>query len=486
MLKEQEFFLKTSDCQVVMNAKKFVTFFIILFVSLTTFYLINIYPTLSADMQQTTHPLQKKASDLNIASSLNSSSNLTSAVDIKYIPDSIIAMSSGYIIVVDKKYQKIYVFNKSDSYSKVFEAPCSTGKNPGTKQIAGDAKTPNGIFFATSILHNPGPPETYGSLAFTLDYPTLSDKRAGKEGNNIWIHGTTKALLPQQSNGCVVLNDSDLKQLTSFIYLNRTPVIISESVNWVPQNYLPDSKDDLEKILTSWNKAFSEKDMNKIDSLYFEGATIKGKKREELHEKIKNSASLGKHFVLEPKDISILQEGNNAVMMFDQIYAVNHNNSFQGFYNKLILEKINNSWYVVDESSAPEISGKHLASAKNKQRESTTDSHAVEKEIKTLVKKWLNSWESGNINTYRSCYSSEFESRDMNLDAWIAHKLNVRQNSKNINIRINNLKISVNGNNAKAFFVQRYSSSRLNSRGKKTLELRKIGSQWKIYREIMS
>ncbi|MCX5849000.1 MAG: L,D-transpeptidase [Deltaproteobacteria bacterium] len=188
------------------------------------------------------------------------------------IPDSIVSLSSGYIVVVDKQYQKIYVFHKDETFSKVFEASCSTGKNPGSKQFAGDAKTPNGIFFVTRILHNPGPPEIYGSMAFPLDYPTISDKRAGKNGNNIWIHGTTKTLLPTQSKGCVVLHDSDLKRLANFIYFNKTPVIISEFLKWVPQNYVPPSKKELERILTSWNKAFIERDIKTIDSLYLRGS----------------------------------------------------------------------------------------------------------------------------------------------------------------------------------------------------------------------
>lgn len=466
-----------------MKNKKIVIFFIIFSVFLIIFYFINIYTTVSADIEDKNH--SKWASNIGKTADINASyASSISSSDARKIPDSIIAMSSGFIIVVDKKYQKIYVFNKSNNYSKVFEAPCSTGKNPGSKQVAGDAKTPSGIFFATNILRNPGPPETYGSLAFTLDYPTLSDKRAGKDGNNIWIHGTTKSLLPQQSNGCVVLSDSDLKQLANFIWLNRTPVIISESINWVSPDYISDSKDTLEKILQSWNKAFSEKDMNKIDALYFEGAEIKGKKREDLHAKIKNLAFLNKHFVLQPKDISILQEGNNAVIVFDQIFAVN-NNAFQGFYNKLILEKIKNNWYVVDESSFSETAGQQVASVSGKQKELQGTEKSAHKDIKNLVGKWRESWESGNMKTYRACYAPDFQSREMNLDAWIVHKSNVRQKNKNIKIGIDNLQISVNGNTARASFVQSYRSSAFNTKGRKTLELKEIGEQWKIHREIM-
>jgi len=120
-------------------------------------------------------------------------------------------------------------------FLKYLKLPVPPEKKPGSKQVAGDAKTPNGIFFVTKILTNPGPLEVYGSMAFPLDYPTISDKRAGRDGNNIWIHGTTKTLLPTQSKGCVVLHDSDLQRLANFIYFNKTPVIIAEFIKWVPK-----------------------------------------------------------------------------------------------------------------------------------------------------------------------------------------------------------------------------------------------------------
>ena len=396
------------------------------------------------------------------------------------IPDSIVSLSSGYIVVVDKKYQKIYVFHKDGAFFKVFEAPCSTGKNSGSKWVEGDAKTPNGIFFTTKIMRNPGPPETYGSMAFPLDYPTISDKRAGRDGHNIWIHGTTKSLLPKQSKGCVVLHDRDLKRLANFIYLNRTPVVISESIKWVPQNYVLPSKNELEKILISWNGAFNENDIKKIDSLYMHGSEIKGKRREELYNKIRQLKFSNRHFALQPRDISILQEGSNAVIIFDQIYAVNDNN-FQGFYNKLILEKDDNKWYIVDDATTSSAARK-LARVEIEQNKTSDSEH---KEVRDLVKNWLASWKSGDMKTYRDCYASDFQSREMNLDAWIAHKSNVHENSKNIKISIDNLAISADEDTARATFTQHYSSSRLRSKGKKTLELKKIGDEWKIYREIM-
>lgn len=464
-----------------MKKKKNIIFCVILLLIGAVFCFMNICSTVAADIKSrdfSPPPLTEKKQNVKPAASGHS-------VYEGQIPNSIVAFSSGYAVVVDKEHQKLYVFCKSGRYSKVFETVCSTGKNPGSKRVEGDAKTPNGIFFATRILENPGPPETYGSLAFTLDYPTLSDKRAGKDGHNIWIHGTTKPLLPRQSNGCVVLNDEDIKKLANFIHLNRTPVIISESINWVDQDYLSDSRAEFEKILWSWNKAFVEKNLKEIDALYAEGAQIRGKKREDLHYKIKNLDFIKKHFVLQPRDISILQEGDNAVIIFDQIYDVKDNNTFQGFYNELVLEKIKGNWYVVDESSISEPADKRPASAKNTQKNTVSPGKLAEKDIRSLIRKWRTSWESGSMTTYRACYSSDFQSRDIGLDAWIEHKMKVRQKSKEIKIGVNNLKISINGNTAKAMFVQQYSSSILRTEGSKTLELKKSADGWKIHREIM-
>jgi hypothetical protein len=89
------------------------------------------------------------------------------------------------------------------------------------------------------------------------------------------------------------------------------------------------------------------------------------------------------------------------------------------------------------------------------------------------------------MKTYRSSYASNFQSKGMNLNEWISYKSAVRQKSKNINISIDDLKITEEGNSATAVFIQSYSSSILKDKGKKTLELRKIDNQWKIYKEIM-
>jgi murein L,D-transpeptidase YafK len=400
---------------------------------------------------------------------------------IEKIPDSIVSVSSGYVIAIDKKNQKLYVFKKNGGFSKVFESNCSTGKNQGGKQVSGDAKTPQGIFFATRIISNPGAPETYGTLAFPLDYPTLADKKAGRNGTNIWIHGTIKPLVPFQSSGCVVLSDKDIHALVKFIQLNKTPIIISETIQWIPQNRILPVQTELESILALWTKGYIEGDIKAIDALYLEGGQIKGKKRETLTNRLLTIRNINHHFILEPRDISILQQNNTAVIVFDQITAINKDNSFEGTFNKLALEKINNKWFIIDDVEAP-----LMAQKSNRQTTSGQDTRSTSKEAaRNLLMKWAKSWESGNMATYRSCYTAGFRSQGMNLNEWINHKIAVHERSKNIHIRIDNLQISGDNNQLTATFRQHYSSNLLKSKGNKKLDFRKINGEWKIYKETM-
>jgi ketosteroid isomerase-like protein len=132
--------------------------------------------------------------------------------------------------------------------------------------------------------------------------------------------------------------------------------------------------------------------------------------------------------------------------------------------------------------AAPAVTDKNLTQVNNKQNETKS---ASEEAVRNLLTKWLNSWKSGDMKTYRSCYESNFQSEVTYINALVSYKTNVHQKSKKINISIEKLQISADANIATAVFTQHYSSAILKYSGKKKLELRKINDEWKIYREIM-
>jgi hypothetical protein len=172
--------------------------------------------------------------------------------------------------------------------------------------------------------------------------------------------------------------------------------------------------------------------------------------------------------------------------MFDQISAVNSDNSFQGAYNKLVLERLNNRWYIVDDIAATASTDKNIDRATSEKEQTKT--YAITNttgEVTALVNKWVASWKSGDMKSFRNCYASTFKARNMNLNDWVDHKDDIRKRSKKINIRIDNLRITADTINATASFTQYYSSSILKSKSSKKLEIKKIDGEWKILRETI-
>jgi len=132
--------------------------------------------------------------------------------------------------------------------------------------------------------------------------------------------------------------------------------------------------------------------------------------------------------------------------------------------------------------ATPAVTDKNLTQVNSKQNETKS---ASEEAVRNLLTKWLNSWKSGDMKTYRSCYALNFQSEVTYINALVSYKTKVHQKSKKINISIDTLQISADENIATAVFTQHYSSAILKYSGKKKLELRKINDEWKIYREIM-
>lgn len=423
-----------------------------------------------------------------------------------YIPDSIVSLSSGFVIVVEKKTQKLYVFKKNDGIVKVFEAPCSTGKRPGAKQEPGDGKTPDGIFFIPKYYNSSELTPIYGPMAFHLDFPNVIDRRSGRNGTNIWIHGINKPMQPYQSNGCIALRNSDIELLAGYIFLNKTPVIIEESIRWVPQDKEHPEKNELERMIYLWDKAINEGDLKTLSSLYMPDSRVKIDQKSVI-QKSTHLKSVLHHVPIQPRDISILKKDNFAVVLFDKISTVKSDMSFQGSYIRLFLQKEKEGWQIIEDKGEngaqvqarssntgvkeqppviPKAAPQRIATAAAKARQKADRSEDAA--ITRLVDRWADSWESGNMKEYRSCFAPNFRSRGMNLNRYIEYKGELARKYRKISVRISDVKISYSGeHNATVTFTQKYSASGgPKTSGRKKLELKKIKDAWKIHYEIMS
>nr|MBF0221306.1 L,D-transpeptidase family protein [Desulfobulbaceae bacterium] len=134
-----------------------------------------------------------------------------------------------YFILVEKDFQRLRVLEHDGRLGVVAEYFAVTGENFGRKQIEGDEKTPEGVYFITKTYVD-NKITVFGTRAFHLNYPNVYDQTDGRSGNGIYIHGTNKELRSNSTNGCITLNNSDLDDLSQYLSVGSIPVIVVSSL----------------------------------------------------------------------------------------------------------------------------------------------------------------------------------------------------------------------------------------------------------------
>jgi len=406
--------------------------------------------------------------------------------DVNFVPDSLTFLSSDYAVVIDKTMQKLFVFQSEEGEPGiVFQARCSTGKNSGKKMKMGDARTPEGIYFPTRKYGDKELSSIYGTMAFHLDYPNMIDVRAGRNGNNIWIHGTNKPLQDFQSNGCITLENRDIEALSHYIALHETPVIIYDYIKWVPQEIHTTFRKQLKGTLDRWIDAAGRGDRSALTSLYAPVPPVKKKSTDVLVGQTGTWRAQGMTVSLLAKDISLLKYGDYAVILFDQVLSLG-SVSGSGGRRMLMLTKNPGSWRIIGDrlqSLQTEAQFSKTLSALNESFQ-TMRASADKSHIASLIRNWSESWASGDMVRYRSFYAPDFTAAKRDLDGWIAYKTRLSKINKHITIEIDNVEITVVKNRSVAVFKQRYNSSRYNAYGIKRLHLIKINDRWMIHKEF--
>jgi hypothetical protein len=140
-----------------------------------------------------------------------------------------------HLILIEKNLQRLRILEYGGGSKIVAEYPIATGENSGIKEVSGDSKTPEGIYFITRIFKD-DKITIFGDKAFHLDYPNFFDRQAGRNGNGIYIHGTNKKLQPNSTNGCITLDKKDLDELEEYLNQVVTPVVIVPAMDSLKTN----------------------------------------------------------------------------------------------------------------------------------------------------------------------------------------------------------------------------------------------------------
>jgi murein L,D-transpeptidase YafK len=397
-----------------------------------------------------------------------------------YIPEVLVSLSADYAIIVDKTMQKIFVFHFSAGmFDMVYEADCSTGKNNGMKIVSGDGRTPEGIYFATKFYDDNDLSSIYGSMAFDLDYPNLLDKREGKNGHNIWMHGTDKPLRAYQSNGCVTLANSDIDAISRYVTLYKTPVIIQDYIRWVPRNVRISLKKEMDRTLNSWINASIHGTMEGLKALYNNEASIDLRNLDALMKYINKWKANGMAVSSYPADVSILKHDRYILITFDHMISLNNERTGRCGYRNLFLKKNKNEWLIVGDTLQSTTDEKHFIA----RLDALDQTVSYDDIIKQVITDWLQAWGSGDMERYGTFYASDFRTMGMDMNGWISHKTMLSQQNKDVRITSEDITISSRPNRIVASFKQTYTSSRHSDVGLKKLYFKKENDEWKIYRE---
>ena len=186
------------------------------------------------------------------------------------IPAYLLNLEDDYrhALVVDASRSRLYVYeNRAGLPLRVADFYVTIGKAGAGKQKEGDNRTPVGIYSISGFKSSKELGDFYGSGAFTLSYPNEWDRRQGRSGHGIWIHGSpsnTYSRAPRASEGCVVLANDDLTRLGSYIKPGKTPVIIAEQVEWVSQDALDARRNDLAATIDQWRLDWESRDTARL------------------------------------------------------------------------------------------------------------------------------------------------------------------------------------------------------------------------------
>ena len=172
-----------------------------------------------------------------------------------------------HALVIDTTRSTLYVFeNRGGTPHYLADYYISSGKNGVDKLKAGDKKTPLGVYRVTASLPRSKLSDFYGSGAYPISYPNEWDRRQGRNGSGIWLHGTpsdTYSRPPRASDGCVVLTNDDLNAIAQKLQIGLTPVIIADAIDWALPGEVSTLRNSLNSNVEQWRRDWESRDTAK-------------------------------------------------------------------------------------------------------------------------------------------------------------------------------------------------------------------------------
>ncbi len=269
-----------------------------------------------------------------------------------------------YAFVVDTSKYTLYVFeNDKGTPRYIADYYTTIGRNGIEKLREGDKKTPLGVYHVTGNLPREQLSKTYGTQsalygdgAFPLNYPNEWDRRRGRNGHGIWLHGVpfdTYSRPPRASDGCVALTNEDLQAISKHVQVGLTPVIIAQDVEWVEAGSAKTTRNTLQQSIESWRRDWESRDTEQYLRHYSTNFAA-GKQDLAAWATQKRSVNADKSWIKVKVDqVSMFLypgDENLAVVTFEQDYSSSNTSGKMRKRQYWQLEK--GGWRIVHEGAA--------------------------------------------------------------------------------------------------------------------------------------
>lgn len=179
------------------------------------------------------------------------------------------------VVLIDKAKFELHLAHYKNGLEIFKTYKVTMGKNSGDKEVEGDQKTPEGIYRFSARYTRKNLKPKFGAMAFYIDYPNVFDRRQKKTGFDIMLHSTDdpdRLARPQDSDGCVVVDDARIKEIGEYIKTPITNVIIYDEMK--PEYLKTESDTELINAFERWLQAWNRKDIDTYIGSYVSDFTF--------------------------------------------------------------------------------------------------------------------------------------------------------------------------------------------------------------------
>ena len=262
-----------------------------------------------------------------------------------------------HAVVVDTRRSRLYLYENVDGRPRfVADYYVSHGRLGIEKMREGDKKTPLGVYQVTGFLPPARLTSFYGAGALPINYPNAWDRKQGRNGHGIWLHGTpsdTFSRPPRASDGCVVLANPDFLALNNSLNGESVPVIISDAVEWLTLDDWQAERAEFNRALEQWRRDWESRDVERYLANYSPQFSADGKDFAAFARQKRDINSSRQWIKVDIRKLSTFRNPGRdplVVVTFEQDYRSDNMSSVMR--KQQYWQKENGRWRIVFEGEA--------------------------------------------------------------------------------------------------------------------------------------